>query len=154
MIQLSLNALISFKFNPFFVSCLLLLQILTLKSGSPCLEGRCNSVGDCILYCETLGLRSCTCNETVDACSICCTDADSASGICSPHPDFANISHINGWPCVGGTCNDGACMVLQTTDRVQRYFEYFVANRFLDVLKGNIVFVTQVSNLNKIFAPT
>ncbi|XP_035280163.1 disintegrin and metalloproteinase domain-containing protein 17 [Anguilla anguilla] len=101
--------------------------------------GRCQN-GQCVPFCETVGLKSCACNETDDSCKVCCRNKD---GTCSPYKDNgAPLFLRKGKPCTVGFCDEGGKCMKQVQDVVERLWDFIDKldiNTFGKFLADNIV---------------
>lgn len=78
---------------------------IPMPDGKPCVEkGECRA-GQCVPYCETVGLQSCMCDTEQDACMRCCRK--NLNSTCFPIYDNMNRADRlpDGTPCYQGFCN-------------------------------------------------
>ncbi|GIX83684.1 ADAM 17-like protease [Caerostris extrusa] len=105
--------------------------------GSPCLDrGKCRE-GECVPFCETLGLHSCLCDREEDACKRCCRPTQNST--CKPIEPTEILR--DGTPCIHGYCEGGECKktVQDIVERFWDIIEDININTVMKFLNDNIV---------------
>ncbi|KAG1652431.1 ADAM 17-like protease [Nymphon striatum] len=108
-----------------------------MEDENPCLErGKCKG-GECIAFCETLGLQSCMCDIEKNACKRCCRPALNSS--CDPFIPEEILK--DGTPCIHGFCQKGKCekTVQDIVERFWDIIEHININSVMKFLNDNIV---------------
>ncbi|KAF8785292.1 ADAM 17-like protease like protein [Argiope bruennichi] len=103
--------------------------------GSPCLDRLEN--GECVPFCETLGLHSCLCDREEDACKRCCRPTQNST--CKPIEPTEILR--DGTPCIHGYCESGECKktVQDIVERFWDIIEDININTVMKFLNDNIV---------------
>lgn len=105
--------------------------------STPCLDrGKCKG-GECVPFCETLGLLSCMCDKEEDACKRCCRPSPNTT--CSPIDPIEILR--DGTPCIHGYCEKGECKktVQDIVERFWDIIEDININSVMKFLHDNIV---------------
>lgn len=92
-----------------------------VENGFDCLDrGKCKD-GQCLPFCETLGMQSCMCDLPQNACYRCCRKVSTyINGTCEQFSPREVLS--DGTPCRYGFCEKGRCEKA-TQDVVQRFWD-------------------------------
>ena len=115
-----------------------------VPNGQDCLDrGKCKD-GNCLTFCETIGMTACMCDNTRDACKRCCRRKNYPNATCEAV--FPGEELTDGTPCVHGFCEKGRCEKA-VQDPIQRFWDVIEevnARVFVKALKDNIVGVIAI----------
>ncbi|XP_028518433.1 disintegrin and metalloproteinase domain-containing protein 17 [Exaiptasia diaphana] len=113
-----------------------------LPDNTVCVErGKCRS-GKCVEFCVSEGMEPCLCQESDNACKVCCKKINSTQ--CLPWKNATSgemFTMVDGRPCASGSCRKGKCEQI-TQDAVEKFWTFLTnldANAFVEFMRANIV---------------